>query len=154
VLQNVLSALFGAILGGIVTWHVSRRLAHLERCHMQIERACKELQNYRVVYAQYYVEYLSEHAKAAGREWANVSGMQPDMDRVELERRVDLSRGRLRVHQAILKRVLPREVVVTADEMITLLLRESSHMAQTDCRVIDQRCDQAMESLIAALPRR
>jgi hypothetical protein len=154
VLANTLSALFGAIVGGIITWHVSRRLAFLERGHTSIERACGELQHYRVVYAQYYVEYLSEYAREAGRDWTRLAGKQPDMNRLELEHRVDASRGRLRVHQAILKRVLPREAVVTADKMISLILQESSCAHQVDCMVIDERCDSAMDVLLTALPRK
>lgn len=153
-LTNVASALIGAILGGVITWYVSRHLAFVERCHTQIERACEELQNYRAVYAQYYVEYLSEHAQAAGRDWASVAGKVPDINKLELEHRVDASRGRLRVHRSILKRILAKEAGTTADEMISLVLRQSSHTAQVDCRVIDQQCDNAMEALITALPRK
>ena len=137
-LTNVASGLLGAILGGVVTWYVSRHLAFVERCHTQIERACKELQNYRAVYAQYYVEYLSEHAKAAGRDWASVAGKELDMDKLELEHRVDASRGRLRVHCAILKRILPKVAGTKAYEVISLILRQSAHTAQVDCREIDQ----------------
>jgi hypothetical protein len=142
-LANIVSALIGAILGGIVTWCVSRRLALLERCHTQIERTCEELQNYRAVYAQYYVEYLSQHAKAAGRDWANVVGQSPDMDKIELEHRVDASRGRLRVYGAILKRILGDEGT-TAYDKIAIVLQQSAHTTQVDCRVIDRMCDDAM----------
>ncbi len=153
VVSALVGAIVGAIIGGVATWHVSRRLAFLERCHRQIELACEELQLYRVAYAQYYVEYLSKYARAEGRDWANVTGERPDMDRLELERQVDDARGRLRVHGAILRRVLSEQAGVKAGEAISLVLRESSHASQTDCRVIDKQCDTAMETLLTALPR-
>jgi hypothetical protein len=154
----MIEALFGAIAGGLIgsigTWYVSRRLAFLERRHTQIERASEELQEYRVAYAQFYVEFLSPIAQEERGHWAKPVQQRPDMDYLELERRVDASRGRLRVHRAILRRILRGKSGATASEAIETILRESSHPSPTDCRDIDRMCDNVMHLLMEVLPRR
>lgn len=154
VLFTLVAAIIGTVIGSIGTWRVSRRLAFLERCHNQIEAACAELQQYRVAYAQLFVEYMSPDAEAAGRHWAKPVEGQLDMDYLELQRRVDAGRGRLRVHREILKRILPEGIGAKTGTAIERVLQESSHVQRVDCRVVDEHCDSAMEVLLTALPRK
>jgi hypothetical protein len=142
----LIGAIIGSLLGSYGTWRVSRRLAYIERMQNQIENACAELQHYRVAYSQYYVEYLSAPARAQGRDWTSLNS---DSRQLELEGRVDQSRGRLRVHTAVLRRVLPGIEGRRIDGAISQILRDSSHASQVDCRQVDRMCDDAMELLIS-----
>lgn len=153
-LSNITSAVFGTIIGSVGTWYVGSRRAHVDRCHKSIETASVELQDYRVVYAQLFAEYMSPEAAAAGRHWAQRITKEVDMNYLELQRRVDVSRGRLRVHLEVLQRILPANAAHNAAEAIRHVLRESSHFKKATPDCVDQYCDAAMDALLDLLPHR
>jgi len=148
------AAIIGACAGSFVTWRLARRSAHLDRCQRQLERACQELQRYRVVYAQFYAEYLSAAATGAKGSWAQPVSDRPDMDYLKLMSLVDETRGSLCVQRGILRSMLQAGDGARAYELIHRVLHESSDAVQRDPKFVDELCNRAMDELIELIPTR
>ena|SRR5688572_2444118 len=96
---------------------------------------------------------MSRKAEAARRHWAQPIAGNLDANYLP-NRRVDACRGRLRVHRAILAHIPPKNVAVNVVAAIWKVLQDSSLQLRADCRVVDEPCNSAMDSLLEALPVR
>jgi hypothetical protein len=154
VLFSFCAAILGACVGSFVAWRLARRSAHVDRCQRHLEAACDVLQRYRVVYAQFYNEYLSPAAIANRGAWPPSVPGKTEAEYLPLERSLDEARGALRVQSGILRATLDGENATRAYDLISDMLRESSHTVQRDPRTVDDMCDRAMDGLIELIPRR
>ncbi|MGA2621112.1 MAG: hypothetical protein ABSF26_26100 [Thermoguttaceae bacterium] len=151
-LQVLLSSLVGTLVGCILTWLLMTRTARNQARRETLITAAKALQDYRVDYAQWYVEYMSPIAQAPGG-WAKPTTGKPDPIYLELMSAVDKGRGRLRVIIASLYAHFPQKVVKPICVELMRVLKMSAHDAQADCREVDVVAEGAF-SLIPDLIKR
>ena len=135
-LIGFVSAVLGAILGSIFTWHLARKTARNEARRNVLAKAMEILQAYRVAYAQWYVEYLAWNPGIPG-SWAKQATGNPDPTYLELMRRVDEGRGSLRVISAMLFAHFPADEAKHICKPIMEVLVISAEQAQASCHDVD-----------------
>jgi len=146
-LVGLIGAVLGAGAGGYLAWRVARVGARNEARRRTLVEAGRALQDYRVVYAQWYVEYLSPLAQAAKGHYAKPVREQPDPVYLQLQSAVDRGRGALRVTTCLLTAHFPRAVVEPIHEMILKVLRMSGGAPPADCREVDILVESACDLL-------
>jgi hypothetical protein len=150
-LIGLLSGAVGTIIGSILTWRLMTRAARNQARRETLVRTAEILQDYRVAYAQWYVEYLSPQAQAS-EGWARPPTGKPDPVYLSLMSAVDRARGYLRVIHGALFAYFPREVARPICVEIMRVLTMSGTM-QADCRQVDTVVEAACD-LIPDIIRR
>ena len=135
--QVLLSSLVGTLVGCILTWLLMTRTARNQARRETLVMAAKALQDYRVDYAQWYVEYMSPIAQASGG-WAKPTTGKPDPIYLDLMSAVDKGRGHLRVIHGSLYAHFPQEVIKPICIELMRILVMSAHDKQADCREVDR----------------
>jgi hypothetical protein len=144
-LQFSLSGLFGTLTGCAVTWMLVTQTERNRAWRDALVLAMRALQDYRVAYANFYVEYVSPLAQQPAGNWAKPTTGKPDAVYLKLMTVVDRLRGRLRVASGVLYAHFPQEVIKPICVEITRVLIESAHDHKMDCRLVDQIVDGACD---------
>ena len=136
-LYVAIGAIFGAAAGGYATWKVAKAAARNEARRHALVQAGTTLQDYRVAYAQWFVEYLSPAAQSVRGHWAKPTTEQPDPLYLQLQSAVDKSRGTLRVITGLLYALFPQEDIKPVCVEITKILMMTGD-PPADCREVDR----------------
>jgi hypothetical protein len=140
ILVNFISTGFGAIAGGCVSYYITTRATRNQARRDALSKAVQGLQDYRVAYAQWYVEYLSPQAEEARGHWAKPPAGTPDKVHLDLMGTVDRGRGSLRTVDALLVALFPEKVISPVCTGIMDVLHMSGQQ-QSDCREVDRVAD-------------
>ncbi len=125
-LQALLAGLIGTVVGCVMTWVLMTRAERNRARRDALVMAANALQDYRVAYAQWYVEYMSPLAQAAAGSWAKPSTGRPDPVYLKLMTVVDKERGRLRVLRGVFDAHFPKRIIKPICVEITRVLSESA----------------------------
>jgi len=145
ILVTLLSTMGGAIIGSVATWYlitVSER--NKARCEALVS-AAQTLQHCRVVYANWYVEYLSPHAKEASGHWAKDVTGKPDPVYIEMMSAVDNNRGQLRIDKAVILARVPHKCAKPICDGIAGILDLTGR--GSDCREVDLVIEEVCERI-------
>lgn len=141
---SLVTGAIGALIGGYVSYRVATRAARSQARREALAKAVERLQDYKVAYAQWYVEYLSPHAVAAGRKWAKTPSDTVDKTCLDMMGAVDRGRGSLRGTHAMLVALFPGDVIRPVCEGISEVLHLSGSV-QSDLHEVDRVADAVCE---------
>ncbi|MCX6833752.1 MAG: hypothetical protein NTW07_01230 [candidate division Zixibacteria bacterium] len=144
IVVSFFSGVFGAVVGGLCTWHVTTRVERNKARLETLLRAAEALQDYKVDYANWYVEYLSPLVEAKGH-WERPSTGSPDPEKLRLMSAADKGRGRLKVVHGALFAHFPKDVVKPLCTEIMKIILMTCYQAQVDCREVDRVADGASD---------
>ena len=146
VIVALVSGAGGTILGCFVAWVLMTRTERNRTRREALTMALEALEDYRVAYAQWYVEYLSPQAHAASGSWAKAPTGKPDAVYLKLMGDVDRARGRLRVLNGTLYAHFPEKVIKPLHRDIMKVLIMTSGRRQADSGevedVVERVCNQ------------
>lgn len=133
------SALGGAAVGSLLTWILATRGERNRARRDILIRLAQRLQDYRVAYAMWYVEYLSPSAQEVGGHWSRLNLVgRLDPTYVTMMQRVDELRGELRVFQGVLYAHFPQHAIKPLWAQVDKVLVISSGNVKADCGKVDQ----------------
>jgi len=142
----MVGAVLGALVGGFVTWKITKSAAEREARRDALVKTGNALQQFRVAYAQFYVEFLSPEAMNVRGHWAKGIEEKPDSVYLDLMAKVDSGKGRLRVLHGALYGLFPRgEVDRLAEEIMRILSVAGDPPAH--CRDVDSIADRSCEMI-------
>ena len=140
----LISSAGGTVIGCLFTWILTTRAERNRVRRETLVSAAEVLEDYRVVYAQWYVEYLSSQAQTP-ENWARPPTGKPDSVCLRLMSDVDRHRGHLRGIQGILYAYFPEEKINPLWKEIEKVLNMSGPQRQASCyevdRVVNGACD-------------
>lgn len=134
----VISGAAGAIVGAVLTCWLMIRNERNKACRDALVKASEVLQDFSVVYAIWYVEFLSPQAQAQSGSWAKPTTGKPDPLYIGPMGEADRCRGRLRVVHALLDALLSKQNVDPVCLGIMRVLVMTGPGKQADCRDVDQ----------------
>jgi len=137
IFSGVGGAIIGTLMGSVVTWILATRSERNRARREVLVHAAEALEDYRVAYAQWYVEYLSPEAQGLRGHWAKLGAHNPDPVYLQLMRAVDEQAGRLRVIQARLFAHFRQEEIERLWQEIAKVLVMGSGHQQADPRDVD-----------------
>ena len=140
------SGAIGVVIGSFLTWKLMRRESTNRSRREVLKSLAKTLQDFRIAYANWYVEYLHPG------DWANID---PKTDPVFRERMlaVDTGRASLRIATAYLYAHFPPQIILPLVDGIERLLAATTDDRRTDCRDVDGIAEETFE-LVPDLIRR
>jgi hypothetical protein len=140
----LISGAGGTLIGCILTWRLMTTAARNKARRETLLMAAEALQDYRVAYAQWYVEYLSPQAQAL-ENWAKAPTGKPDPVYLKLIDAVDRGRGRLRVvNGALYAHFRQSEIKPLCTEILSLLVMSAADK-KADCREVDTAVENACD---------
>lgn len=150
-LHEMSHVFLGTLIGGFISWILALKSAvNKERRDALIEIS-KAIQDYRAVYAQFYVEYVSPIAQETK---GNFRSSEPkESSYLEAELMIDKLRGRLRTMSLMLLAYFPANVTMHLYNDIQRLLQLTSHNSISDCRTIDEISENTTPIIISLLKK-
>lgn len=139
------SAVGGTAVGCLLTWILANRSERNRARREILVRVAQAFQDYRVAYAQWYVEYLSPEARKTGGHWVKAPTGKPDVTYLSLMRRVDEGGGQFRVLKGALYAHFPQGLIDPLCAHIHDVLELSSYAIQADCHHVDQVAEKACD---------